>query len=80
MSIITSLIIGGVVGWLASLIMGTKKSLFWYVIFGVCGGIVGSVLHWFLPIGGNNFLMDLVFGVAGTCLLIFVCRVILKKK
>ncbi|MCQ2496266.1 MAG: hypothetical protein MJ131_06700 [Lachnospiraceae bacterium] len=80
MGIITSLIIGGVVGWLASMIMGTKKSLFWYVVFGVLGGIIGSVLHFFIPIGGDGFLMDLVFGVIGTCLLIFGFRIYLGKQ
>lgn len=79
MGIIGSIIIGGIAGWIASMIMHTKKSLFWYVILGLGGGLIGSVIHAISPIGGG-VIMDLVFGIIGTCILIFVCRVILKKK
>lgn len=78
--IIGSIIIGGFVGWLAGKIMKTKGSLLWNIIFGIVGGALGSICAKILHIGGNGFVWQIIIGVAGTCLLIFLCRLFIKKR
>ncbi len=80
MSIIYSIIIGGVIGWLAKLVMGGKKSsLLAYIIIGIVGGALGGWLAGLLGIGGG-LIVQLLIGLGGSCLLIFLYRLIFGKK
>ena len=74
MNLIISIIIGGIIGWLASIVMKTDAQM--GLIANILVGIVGSSLGYWLagvlgiaPAGG--FLGFLV-GVAGAVLLIFI--------
>jgi uncharacterized membrane protein YeaQ/YmgE (transglycosylase-associated protein family) len=74
MSWIISLIIGGVVGWLASIVMKTNAQMGW--IANVAVGVVGSMLgYWiagmlgFAAIGG---IARFIVAIAGAVLLIFI--------
>jgi uncharacterized membrane protein YeaQ/YmgE (transglycosylase-associated protein family) len=74
MSWIISLIIGGVVGWLASIVMKTNAQMGW--IANVAVGVVGSMLgYWiagllgFAAIGG---IARFLVAIAGAVLLIFI--------
>ena len=80
--LIVSLIIGAVCGCIASFLMGSKKGgLLFYIIVGLLGGFVGSFVFGHLfKIGGGNTLWQIVEGVLGTCLLIFLYRVLIDKK
>lgn len=80
--IIVSLIIGAVCGWLASILMGSKKGgLLFYIVVGILGGFVGSFVFGHLfKIGGGNTLWQIVQGVAGTCLLIFLYRLLFDRR
>ena len=42
--IITVLIIGGIAGWIASILMGSKGGLLRNIIIGVIGGIIGPII------------------------------------
>ncbi|MBW7903153.1 MAG: GlsB/YeaQ/YmgE family stress response membrane protein [Rhodocyclaceae bacterium] len=71
---IISLIIGGIVGWLASIVMKTNAQM--GLIANVLVGVVGSSLgYWiaglvgFVPTGG---IMRFVVAIAGASLLIFI--------
>ena len=74
MNWIISLIIGGIIGWLASIVMKTNAQMGW--IANVLVGMVGSALGYWLagllgiaPAGGfAGFLV----GVAGAVILIFI--------
>ena len=73
---IISLIIGGIIGWVASMLMKTNAQM--GVIANVLIGIVGSVLGYWLagllgiaPTGG---VLRFVVAVAGAALLIFILR------
>ena len=74
MGLITTLIIGGIVGWLASIVMKTDARMGW--IANVVVGVVGSMLgYWvagllgFVAVGGiARFLVAL----GGAVLLIFI--------
>jgi uncharacterized membrane protein YeaQ/YmgE (transglycosylase-associated protein family) len=73
---IISLIIGGIVGWLASMVMKTDAQMGW--IANVLVGVVGSMLGFWIagalgmaPAGG---IMRFVISIAGAVLLIFILR------
>jgi uncharacterized membrane protein YeaQ/YmgE (transglycosylase-associated protein family) len=74
MNWIISLIIGGIVGWLASIVMKTNAQMGW--IANVAVGVVGSMLgYWiagllgFAAIGG---IARFIVAIAGAALLIFI--------
>jgi len=74
MSWIITLIIGGIVGWLASIIMKTNAQM--GLIANVVVGIVGSALGFWIagmvgiaPTGG---ILRFVVALAGAALLIFI--------
>lgn len=76
MGLIVTLIIGGVVGWLASMIMKTNAQMGW--IANVIVGVMGSMLgYWaagalgFVAVGG---IARFIVAIAGAVLLIFILR------
>jgi uncharacterized membrane protein YeaQ/YmgE (transglycosylase-associated protein family) len=78
-----SLIIGGIVGWLASIVMKTnaQMGLIANVVIGVVGSMLGFWLAGILGIAPQGGILGFVVAVAGAALLIFVLRAlgILKK-
>lgn len=76
MSWLISLIIGGIVGWLASIVMKTNAQM--GLIANVLVGIVGSSLGYWLAgtlgIAPEGGILRFVVAVAGAALLIFILR------
>jgi len=76
MNWIITLVIGGVVGWLASIIMKTNAQM--GIIANVLVGIVGSMLgYWvagLLGIGAAGGLLGFLVAIAGAVLLIVILR------
>jgi uncharacterized membrane protein YeaQ/YmgE (transglycosylase-associated protein family) len=73
---IISLIIGGIVGWLASIVMKTNAQM--GMIANVLVGIVGSALGFWiagmLGIAPSGGILRFVVAVAGAALLIVILR------
>lgn len=82
MGLIVMLIITGVIGWIASMIMKTDAQMSWVenVIAGLVGALIASLL-----IGGGIgsyttlSLMGIVWGVAGACLAIWLWTMIRSR-
>jgi uncharacterized membrane protein YeaQ/YmgE (transglycosylase-associated protein family) len=74
MSWIVSLIIGGVVGWLASIVMKTnaQMGLIANVLVGVGGSLLGFWIAGLLGIAPTGGILRFAVAVAGAVLLIFV--------
>ena len=76
MNWIITLVIGGVVGWLASIIMKTNAQM--GIIANVLVGIVGSMLGFWvaglLGIGADGGVLGFLVAVAGAVLLILILR------
>lgn len=76
MNWIISLVIGGIVGWLASIIMKTNAQM--GIIANVLVGIVGSMLgYWvagLLGITADGGLLGFLVAIAGAVLLILILR------
>lgn len=72
---LASIIVGGLAGWIASHIMKAKTGIFTNIILGIIGAVV---LNWLLARAGifaeNAWLPQLVVGIAGASLLIWVWR------
>ena len=78
MGIIVSLIIGGVCGWLAGIIMKTGYSLLINILLGLVGGVVGGLVFGLLNLPITGIVGSIISGVVGSCLVIFLIRLIKK--
>ncbi len=76
MGFIWSLVIGGVVGWLASILMkaDAQMGLIANILVGIVGSALGFWLAGMLGLGGGGLIIRLVVGTAGAALLIFLLR------
>lgn len=80
MSILAWLLIGGIAGWLASLIMNTdaEQGILGNIIVGILGALAGGFLFSLIGIGGlTGFsLYSLLVAVIGSVVLIGIYRAI----
>jgi uncharacterized membrane protein YeaQ/YmgE (transglycosylase-associated protein family) len=76
MNMIVSLIIGGVVGWLASIVMKTnaQMGLIANVVVGVVGSLLGYFIAGMLGITAAGAILRFLIAFAGAVLLLFVLR------
>lgn len=78
MELIAFLVLGGIAGWIASLVMGTDASqgIFLNVVVGVVGAFIGGMLfNAFGNAGVTGFnIYSLVVSVLGAVVLLFVVR------
>jgi len=76
MGVIGALIIGGIVGWLASMVMKTNAQM--GMIANILVGIVGSSLGFWaaglLGVAPSGVLVRLIVAIAGAALLIFILQ------
>jgi uncharacterized membrane protein YeaQ/YmgE (transglycosylase-associated protein family) len=73
---IISLIIGGIVGWLASLVMKTdaQMGLLANVLVGIVGSALGFWIAGLLGLAPTGNILRFVIAVLGAALLIFILR------
>ena len=86
MNLIIWLVVGGVIGWIASLIMKTdaQQGLFLNVVVGIVGALLGG---WLLSplVGagtlnqGDFSLAGLLVSLAGAIILLFIVNVIRRR-
>ena len=79
LKILVAIVIGGLAGWLASKIMKSDGSLLRNIILGIVGGARGGWLGSLIGIGGG-WVMSVILAIAGSCLIIFLWRLIFGKK
>jgi uncharacterized membrane protein YeaQ/YmgE (transglycosylase-associated protein family) len=55
-NLIIWLVVGGVIGWIASMIMRTDAQQGWVmnVVVGIVGAFLGGIIFWFLPGSSAN--------------------------
>lgn len=78
MGIILWIIFGALVGWVASMIMGSDEGLVLNIIVGVVGAVIGGYIMSFFGesgVGGFNIYSFLV-ALLGACVLIAVVKVL----
>ena len=76
------LIIGALIGWLASKIMKGKGGLIRNIILGSAGSVVGGWLATYAGVGSGNVwsIGGFLIAVGGACILILLSRLILGKR
>jgi uncharacterized membrane protein YeaQ/YmgE (transglycosylase-associated protein family) len=69
-------VVGGIAGWLASLLMGTgrRTGLIGYVIIGILGSLLGSAVFQAVGFAAVGLLARLIVGVVGAVLLIAILK------
>lgn len=78
MDLVISLIIGGIVGWLASIVMKTHAQMGWIatVLVGVVGSALGFWIAGMLGIAASGDILRFLIAVAGAALLIFILSIL----
>lgn len=86
MSLLITLLLAGLVGWIASIIMHTDAQMGWLanIIVGIIGGFIGTALLGFIapatPTDNGLSLSGIVVGVIGACIAIFIWRAISARR
>ncbi|SOE19037.1 uncharacterized membrane protein YeaQ/YmgE (transglycosylase-associated protein family) [Hoeflea halophila] len=77
---IGSIIVGGLAGWIASMLMKADTGLFLNIILGIVGAIVlNLILGWIGIYAEEAFLPQLFVGAAGAAILIWGYRAIKSR-
>ncbi len=81
MGIITWLILGAIVGFIANLIMGSREGIIGTIVLGIVGAIVGGIIASALGLGDVNGinLPSVVFAVVGACIVVAIWRAIVGR-
>lgn len=73
MGVILFLLIGGVAGWLAGLIMkGRGFGILGNIIVGIIGGLLGGFLFGLFGVSSGSLLGSLVMALVGAVVLLFI--------
>ncbi len=75
MGLIMFLIVGGIIGWLASIVMKTnaQMGLIANIVVGVVGAGIGGWLAGVLHVGGGT-VVGWIFAIAGAAILIAILK------
>jgi uncharacterized membrane protein YeaQ/YmgE (transglycosylase-associated protein family) len=75
---ITAIIVGGLAGWFAEMVMKSNTGIFMNIIMGIVGAVVLNAILQALNIQsfGAGWVAYLITGFIGACLLIFVGRLV----
>ncbi len=81
MNFIIWLIVGGIIGWLASIVMRTdaQQGLLLNIIVGIVGAFLGGILFGLLTGRGTRFdwnIGSFVVAVIGAVVLLFILRLV----
>ena len=78
MDLILTLIIGGVVGWLASIIMKTnaQMGILANIIVGIVGSVIGHTVGAALGVGAQSGVASWMLSILGAVILIGLLRVL----
>lgn len=80
MSIIVAIILGGLVGWIASKLMGREEGIVMSIIIGVVGSFIGSLISGVLTGSDKSFLafswMGLFWSLIGAVILVAIMNAI----
>lgn len=75
-----AIIVGGLAGWIASMIMKADTGVFANIGLGILGAIIlNAILSWIGIYAANAWLPQLVVGAAGACLLIWAYRALKSR-
>lgn len=77
-SLIITLLMGAIAGWLASIVMSSNGGLVRNIILGIIGSVVGTYVLGLFGISGSGRLGEILVAAAGACIIIFIGRLLFK--
>lgn len=86
MGLIITLIVAGVIGWIASMIMKTdgQMGIVSNVIAGIVGSFIGTTLFGFIspatPTDNGLNIMGIIVGIIGACIAIFLWKMVTGRR
>ncbi len=70
------IIIGGLAGWIAGMILGVRHGIFTNILIGVAGSWIGSELATMANIGVSNWVGHFVAALVGSVVLLYLWQLI----
>ncbi|MCW5849888.1 MAG: GlsB/YeaQ/YmgE family stress response membrane protein [Anaerolineae bacterium] len=72
------IVLGGLAGWIASMIMGTNRQqgLLMDIVVGIVGAIIGGYLVSLVGLGTGGFIWSLLVAVLGAVILLWIMRMV----
>lgn len=81
MDFLLFLLIGGVAGWIAGILMkGSGSGLLINIVVGIVGGVLGGWLFRLIGLQATGLTGSLVTATVGAVALLFLARLVMKKK
>lgn len=80
---ILAIIVGGVAGWLASLVMNRDASMgiLWNIVVGVVGAVIGKFVLGLLNITGDgNWLLWFISAIVGAIILLAIVNLVQRGR
>ena len=77
------IIVGGIAGWLASMVMNRDASMgiFWNIVVGVIGALIGKFVLGLLNIAGDaNWLLWFVSALVGAIILLGIVNLVQRGR
>jgi uncharacterized membrane protein YeaQ/YmgE (transglycosylase-associated protein family) len=78
-ALIVMLVIGAIAGWLASVVVGGKAGLLFYIISGIIGGIVGPIILSAIKVKidlGHPTVNTIITSAIGAMVVILLARIL----
>ena len=73
-----SIIVGGIISWLAGKLMGSRGGVPRNIILGIVGSGVGNWLAGAVGLVARNSLGSFLIGLGGACVVLLICRILFK--
>jgi uncharacterized membrane protein YeaQ/YmgE (transglycosylase-associated protein family) len=86
MSLLITIVLAGLIGWIASMVMKTDGEMGWVanVLAGIVGGFIGTTLLGFIspatPTDNGLSVPGIIVGVIGACIAIFIWKAIAGRR
>jgi uncharacterized membrane protein YeaQ/YmgE (transglycosylase-associated protein family) len=80
--ILTWIVVGGIAGWLADLVVkGISVGLLGKILVGMLGGLLAGAILQLLGVSlGDSFLIDVLIAFVGAVILLFILSLFRRKK
>ena len=76
--LIVSFALAGLAGYLAANIMSLTGEWYVYVLLGLVGGVVGTVVFGLIGFSSNSIISNAIVSVVGACLVVYLYRRFMK--
>ena len=76
--LLISLALSALFGYVAAQLMGLKGKWYVYLLLGLAGGVVGSIVFGLIGFSADSLIANAIVSVVGSCLVVFLYRQLMK--